>query len=380
MSATNQLIQLLTDLVAIDSINPDLVPGAAGEAEIAQFVAAWLEKTDIEVEIDEAAPGRPNVIGIVRGSGGGKSLMLNAHMDVVGVAGMTDPFTPRIEGNRLYGRGAFDMKGSLAACMVATARAKAMNLAGDLIFTAVVDEEYASIGTASIAKHWTADAAIVTEPTGLNLCIAHRGFVWLDVETEGTAAHGSRPHLGVDAIAKMGKVLVELEALDQTLRANPTHPLLHSGSLHASLISGGQELSSYPAHCKLGVERRTIPGETPEIVEGQVQAILDRCAATDAQFKGHVRTTLVRDPFEIGSKAPIVRLLQEKIRSEIGHEPTIYGDTPWMDTAILAQASIPAVIFGPTGAGAHAVEEWVDLTSVAQCADVLTATVAAFCR
>jgi acetylornithine deacetylase len=379
MSATNQLTQLLADLVAIDSVNPDLVPGAAGEGAIAQFVADWLAAADIDVELDEAAPGRPNVVGIVRGSGGGKSLMLNAHMDVVGVAGMTDPFTPRIANNRLYGRGAFDMKGSLAACMVVAQRAKAMQLAGDVILTAVVDEEYASIGTASIIKRWTADAAIVTEPTGLNLCIAHRGFVWLDVETAGIAAHGSRPHLGVDAIAKMGKVLVELEALDQALRANPTHPLLHSGSLHASLISGGQELSSYPAHCHLGVERRTIPGETPAIVEGQIQAILDRCAAGDPQFKGTVRTTLVRDPFEIDEDAPIVRLLHEKIRSELGHEPTIYGDTPWMDTAILAQASIPAVIFGPTGAGAHAVEEWVDLTSVAQCADVLTATVAVFC-
>lgn len=383
MSATNQLTQLLADLVAIDSINPDLVPGAAGEAEIAQFVADWLTTAGIEVEIDEAAPGRPNVVGIVRGTAHGtnrgKSIMLNAHMDVVGVAGMADPFTPRIENNRLYGRGAYDMKGSLAACMVATARAKALNLAGDVIFTAVVDEEYASIGTASIAKRWRADAAIVTEPTGLNLCIAHRGFVWLDVETEGIAAHGSRPNLGVDAIAKMGQVLVGLEALDRELRANPTHVLLHSGSLHASLISGGQELSSYPAHCKLGVERRTIPGETPEIVEAQIQAILDRAAAGDPQFKGSVRTTLVRDPFEISAEAPIVRLLQETIRREIGHEPTLYGDTPWMDTAILAQASIPAVIFGPTGAGAHAIEEWVDLTSVAQCADVLTATVAAFC-
>lgn len=378
----NQLTQLLADLVAIDSVNPDLVPGAAGEAQIAQFVADWLTKAGIDVMIDEVAPGRPNVIGIVRGTAKhnrGKSIMLNAHMDTVGVAGMSNPFTPRIADGKLYGRGAFDMKGSLAACMVVAERAKALNLAGDVIVTAVVDEEYASIGTASIAKQWRADAAIVTEPTGLNLCIAHRGFVWLDVETAGIAAHGSRPHLGVDAIAKMGKVLVEIEALDQELRANPTHPLLHSGSIHASLISGGQELSSYPAHCKLGVERRTIPGETPAIVEGQLQAILDQCAAADPQFRGSMHTTLIRDPFEISKDAPIVQLLQAKIRSEIGYEPTLYGDTPWMDTAILAQASIPAVIFGPTGAGAHAVEEWVDLASVAQCADVLTATVATFC-
>lgn len=379
MALPKELFSLLSDLVAIDSINPDLVPGAAGEAQIARYVAEWLTTAGLEVTIDEPAPGRPNVIGMVRGTGGGRTLMLNAHTDTVGVAGMTAPFTPRIEGNRLYGRGAYDMKGSLAACMLAAVRAKALNLRGDVIITAVSDEEYASIGTASIVKKWRADAAIVTEPTHLNLCVAHRGFVWLEVETYGVAAHGSRPELGVDAIAKMGHVLVGLEELDRTLRAVPTHALLHSGSLHASLIAGGQELSSYPARCLVGVERRTIPGETTAIVVGQIQAILDRLTATDPHFKAEVRTTLVRDPFEIAQEAPIVDLLRQQIRQHLGHEPTIYGDKPWMDTAILSTAGIPCVIFGPTGAGAHAVEEWVDLESVAQCTDVLTATIADFC-
>lgn len=375
----NEIIGLLSDLVAIDSINPDLVPGAAGEAPIAQYVADWLTEAGLIVTIDEPAPGRPNVIGVVRGSGGGRTLMLNAHMDTVGVAGMTDPFTPRVEGNRLYGRGAYDMKGSLAACLLAAVHAKALNLRGDVIITAVSDEEYASIGTASIVNRWRADAAIVTEPSHLNLCVAHRGFVWLEVETQGIAAHGSRPELGVDAIAKMGHVLVGLEALDRTLRAAPPHPLLHTGSLHASLISGGQELSSYPARCLLQVERRTIPGETTAIVEDQIQTILDQVAATDPQFKATVRTTLVRDPFEIAQDAPIVELLQRQIQQQLGHAPQIYGDKPWMDTAILSAAGIPSVIFGPIGAGAHAIEEWVDLESVAQCTDVLTATIAAFC-
>lgn len=379
MAPIDELIPLLSDLVAIDSINPDLVPGAAGEGQIARYVADWLAAAGLDVTVDEPAPGRPNVIGVVRGAGGGRTLMLNAHTDTVGVAGMTHPFTPRVEGNRLYGRGAYDMKGSLAACMLAAVRAKAMKLRGDVIITAVADEEYASIGTTSIVNRWRADAAIVTEPSHLNLCVAHRGFVWLEVETHGVAAHGSRPELGVDAIAKMGHVLVGLEALDRTLRAAPTHPLLHSGSLHASLISGGQELSSYPARCLVGVERRTIPGETTALVEGQIQTIIDQLAAADPQFKAEVRTTLVREPFEIAQDEPIVSLLRSQIRQQLGHEPTLYGDKPWMDTAILAAAGIPAVIFGPTGAGAHAVEEWVDLASVVQCTDVLTATIAAFC-
>ncbi|HLQ30469.1 MAG TPA: M20/M25/M40 family metallo-hydrolase, partial [Ktedonobacteraceae bacterium] len=270
MSETSELLR---QLVAINSINPDLVPDGPGEAEIARFVASWLESAGLEIELDEPEPGRPNVIGIVRGSGGGRSLILNAHMDTVGVAGMVRPHEPLITGNRLYGRGAFDMKGGLASIMVAAARAKALNLRGDVILTAVSDEEYASIGTASVVNRWRAGAAIVTEPTGLDVCVAHKGFVWLAIETIGTAAHGSLPELGVDAIVKMGKILVELEELDRFLRAHLSHPLLKSGSVHASLIEGGLELSMYPDHCKLGVERRTVPGETQESVEAEIQAI-----------------------------------------------------------------------------------------------------------
>ena len=230
----NETIDLLRQLVAINSINPDLVVGGEGEGEIASFIARWLERAGLEVVIDEPKVGRPNVVGIVRGIGGGRSLMLNAHMDTVGVAGMERPHEPFIEGNRLYGRGAFDMKSGLTAIMVAAASARKLQLRGDVIVTAVADEEFASIGTSSVLRRWSADAAIVTEPTELDICVAHKGFVWLDIETSGIAAHGSLPEAGIDAIAKMGKVLVGIEELDRILLARPTHPLLHSGSLHAS--------------------------------------------------------------------------------------------------------------------------------------------------
>lgn len=377
----NELTQLIADLVAIESINPDLAPSGSGEANIARYVVDWLRAAGLEVEIDEPALGRPNVIGVVRGSGGGRTLMLNAHMDTVSVEGMEAPFAPRVDDGKLYGRGAYDMKASLAACMVAARAATEMQLAGDLIITAVSDEEYASIGTASIAQNpkWRADAAIVTEPTHLEICVAHRGFVWLEVETKGVAAHGSRPELGVDAIAKMGHVLVALEELDRTLRANPTHALLHSGSLHASLISGGRELSSYPDRCVLAVERRTVPGETPEVVERQIQQILDRVAASDPTFQAQVRTTLVRDPFEAPLDAPIVQTLQSQIQEQQRRTPAIYGGTPWMDSALLSAAGIPCVIFGPTGSGAHALTEWVDLASVQQCVEILCGVMQEFC-
>jgi len=375
----NEISELLAQLVAIDSINPDLVPGGAGEGTIARFVADWLERAGLEVEMDEPAPGRPSVIGIARGSGGGRALLLNAHMDTVGVAGMERPHDPVVKDNRLYGRGAFDMKGGLAAIMLAAAEAKRQHLRGDVILTAVSDEEYASIGTSSIVKSWHADAAIVTEPTGLDICVAHKGFIWLEVETQGIAAHGSRPDLGVDAIVKMGKVLVGLEELDRSLRSKPSHPLLKSGSLHASLITGGQELSSYPERCILSVERRTIPGETQASVESQIRTIFDQLAASDPAFKASLRTTLVRDAFEVPEDEPLVQVVRRQAAALLGQEPAIVGATAWMDSAILSAAGIPTVVFGPGGEGAHAVVEWVDLEEVGRCAEVLVACAGEFC-
>ncbi|MFN8420339.1 MAG: ArgE/DapE family deacylase [Anaerolineae bacterium] len=375
---THDIVQLLSQLVAINSINPDLVPDGAGETEIAAFVAQWCRAAGLEVEIDEAAVGRPNVIAVARGSGGGRSLLLNAHMDTVGVAGMDHPHEPEIKGNRLYGRGSYDMKAGLAAILMVAAQAKQLNLRGDVIVTAVCDEEYASIGTASVVKRVHADAAIVTEATAMDICTAHKGFIWLEIETQGKAAHGSEPSLGVDAIAKMGSVLVGLEALGRELQAAPSHPLLGAGSIHASLIIGGQELSSYPERCVLSVERRTVPGESPELVSAQVQQILDRSGNADPQFKAALRTLLVRDYSEIAADAPIVQLLQQHIVAA-GRQPKIFGAPWWMDSAILSAAGIPTVIFGPGGEGAHAVEEWVDLDQVRECADILLKVVQDFC-
>jgi len=375
----SQTTELLRQLVAIDSINPDLVPGGAGEQKIAHFVADWFERAGLDVVWDEAAPGRPNVIGIARGTGGGRSLLLNAHMDTVGVVGMERPHDPYIRDNRLYGRGAYDMKGGLAAIVAAGAAAKKRGLRGDVIVTAVADEEYASIGTSSIVKRWRTDAAIVTEPTELNICTAHKGFAWLDVETEGIAAHGSRPDLGVDAIVKMGKVLVGLEELDRSLRAAPSHRLLGSGSVHASLIRGGQELSSYPKHCLLSVERRTVPGETLQKVETELPRIFERISATDSTFKARVKTSMVREPFEVSLDEPIVRTVQSKATAILGREPGEIGQTGWMDSALLSAAGIPTVVFGPGGEGAHAVVEWSNLEHVERCAEILAAVAEEFC-
>jgi acetylornithine deacetylase len=375
----SEATELLRQLVAIDSINPDLVPGSAGEGEIARFVANWLERAGVEVVLDEPAPRRPNVVGVVRGSGGGQSLLLNAHMDTVGAFGMERPHDPVIEGRRLYGRGAYDMKAGLAAILMTAAAARKRSLRGDLIVTAVMDEEYASLGTSAIVKRWHADAAIVTEPTELDVCVAHKGFIWFDIETIGRAAHGSRPQLGIDAIVKMGKVLQGLEHLDLTLRSAPSHPYLSSGSLHASLIQGGQELSSYPAQCLLSVERRTIPGETQEIAESQIQRILDEIATADPTFKASLKTDMIRDPFEVAEDAPIVKTVYHQAAKQLGRQPKFIGGLGWMDSALLSAAGIPTVIFGPGGEGAHAAVEWADLDQLEQSCEILLATVQEFC-
>ncbi len=282
----------------------------------------------------------------------------------------------------MYGRGAFDMKGGLTACLAAVKAVvdARLPLRGDLLVAAVADEEYASIGTAEVTARVRVDGAIVTEPTDLDLCIAHKGFVWLEVETTGRAAHGSRFQEGIDANMRMGRVLAELDRLEQALRARPPHPLVGPPSLHAAVLQGGTELSTYAARSTLKIERRTVPGERLGQVEAEIQSILDRLAAADPTFRGSLRTLLERMPFECPPEAPLVATLQHSATAHRGKPSAYIGVAYWMDTAILAGAGVEAAVIGPTGGGAHTVEEWVDLESVADTAAILALTAASYCR
>jgi acetylornithine deacetylase len=369
---------LVASLVRINSVNPSLVPGGAGEADIARFVMGWLEERGIQAELHDAAPNRPNVLARVPGKGGGRSLLLNAHLDTVGVDGMADPFNPRVEEGRMYGRGAYDMKASLAACMLALAEVRPGELAGEVLLAAVADEEHASLGIQDVLRRIRADAAIVTEPTSLEVCIAHKGFSWHEIVTSGRAAHGSQPQHGIDAIAHMGRVLSRLEALQAELRQRTPHRLLGHGSLHASLISGGQELSSYPATCTLQLERRTLPGEEIASVEEEIDGLLKALAALDPQFQARQRTTLWRPAFSVSEDEAIVQALLGEASVVLGTTPATFGASFWMDAAFLGAADIPTVAFGPHGAGAHAIDEWVDLHSVDQCRETLVRTIRSY--
>ena len=375
------LISTLADLVRINSINPTLVPGGAGEAEIGAYVAEALAGAGLEVRKIEPEPGRPSVVGVLRGLRPGPSLMLNAHYDTVGVDGMPEPFSAAIRDGKLYGRGAYDMKGSLAACMTAAkALAESDGLkAGSLVVAAVADEEYGSIGTAAVIREVKTDAAIVTEPTALKVCLAHKGYLWIEVETEGRAAHGSRFQEGVDANMRMGRFLAELEKLERELRGRPEHALVGPPSLHAAMMAGGTGLSTYAAGCKLQIERRTVPGETEAQAAGEIQEIVDRLAAADPTFHASVRCFFAREPFEVATDARIVQVVDRAAEQVLGHKAQHFGDTPWMDAALLRAAGTETVVIGPRGAGAHAAEEWVDIESVAQLAEILARAAVDYC-
>jgi len=357
METGRAIAELTSALVAAESVNPDAVADGSGERAAADVVAAWARAAGLDVEVEEVLPGRPNAIVTARGRGGGPVLMLNGHLDTVGVAGMERPFDARIEGSRLFGRGAYDMKGALAAALVAAARAREEGIAADVVVTCVIDEEYGSAGTERIVSTHRADAAIVCEPTDERLCIAHKGFLGFEVEMPGRAAHGSRPDLGVDAIAAMGPILTRLGELAAGLAENEGHPLLGPGSVHASLIEGGQEYSSYPARCLLTGERRIVPGETFADVERELAALV---AGTD----GVARPTFGREPFEIPADDAFVAVL-----AHAAGVTELHGIAFWTDAALLAEAGIPTVLYGPVGDGAHALEEWVDLESLGRCSD-----------
>jgi acetylornithine deacetylase len=375
---TSELTSLLSSLVAVDSVNPSLVTGGAGEREIATFIEGWAREAGLEAERLEETPGRPSVLVRARGSGGGRALLLCGHIDTVNVEGMTAPHTPRVDGDRLYGRGAYDMKAGVAAALMAAREVSRLGLAGDVVVAAVADEEHASLGVQDALRCVSADAAVVTEPTELELVVAHKGFVWSEIEVAGRSAHGSRPHLGVDAIIKMGHVLGELERLDRSL-AERTHPLLDRGSVHASLIEGGVELSSYPAHCKLGLERRTLPGETGRQIEAELAGLLERCRKADPELEASHRTLLVREPFEINQDQELVALVSQAAAEVLGETATIAGASYWADSAFIAAAGIPTVLFGPGGEGAHATEEWVSVSDTEAVAGTLVSLATRFC-
>jgi acetylornithine deacetylase len=372
--------ELLAGLIRIDSSNPGLAADGAGESTIAAFVAGWLRNAGAEITTFEGTEGRPSIVARWSGTGGGRSLILNGHLDTVSLESYGGgPLEPVVEAGRMYGRGAYDMKSGLAAMMIAGRRAASVPHRGDILLALVADEEFASAGTEEVLRHVTADGAIVVEPSELELTVAHRGFVWARVTVRGVAAHGSRPDLGVDAIVSAGRFLAALGDLGDELSNRPPHPLLGTASVHASIISGGVELSSYPAECIIDVEWRTLPDEDPVTVRAELDTLAATVTARDDRVAIEVETGISRQPFEAIRGSEIVTILSGQIAAHTGRPAIERGEPFWTDCALIADAGIPVVLFGVTGGGAHAASEWVDLRSLGTVADVLEATISEFC-
>lgn len=379
--------RLLLDLVSIDSVNPSLVPGGAGEEQVARYIAAYTKSLGFPTRFDPIAPGRPNVVAVLDGKSAGEQaltqrhgLIINGHMDVVGVQGMTDPFTPRIEGDRVFARGAADMKCGLVAGLLAmkAVRDSGVPLSKSVLFTGVVDEEYASIGTEDAAKRYDADAALVMDG-GPKPCIAHKGFAWVTVETLGKAAHGSNYVEGVDAVSMMGRFLTRVDALNSAYEKEPQHPLCGRKSIHASLVEGGKELSTYPDYCKARFERRTLPKENPAGIVDEFEAIVRDLRSDDPRFDAGVNLDFVRNGYEIAPDHPLVKALTDAIREATGEEAPLVGAYGWLDSAVLGAKGIPTVIYGVGGDGAHDLVESCFISDIVKCAGVVADLIVRLC-
>jgi acetylornithine deacetylase len=376
----HRTIDLLRDLVAIDSVNPSLVAGGAGEHQIADAIRSTLRAGGIDAELQTVAPGRPNVVGVLEGRQPGPTVVLCGHLDTVGVEGMRAPFDPVVEGNRLYGRGAEDMKGGLAASVGAmlTLAEEGGPTRGRVILAGVVDEEDASLGAEAFVRTWRGDFAVVAEPTALQVGIAHKGFAWVEVATGGVAAHGSRPADGRDAILRMGRVMARLEAHDRELQKGPPHRWLGTPSLHASIIAGGREWSTYPDRCTLRFERRTLPGEECDEALMEVTRILEALVEQDPEFSATAALVFARLPHEISEDAELVQRMRAAAR-HAGASGDVAGVSFWADSAVLSQAGTPTILFGPGGGGLHGVEEFVFLDDVQVCENALVELVKTLC-
>ncbi len=369
------VLDLLQRLIRIPSVNPTLVPDEPhGEAAIAAFARDWLAQQGMKAWLEEAAPGRPNAVAEI-GDGSGPTLVFCAHLDTVGTAGMTiPPFDPRCEHGRVFGRGSYDMKGSAAALMSAAAALARTGLRGRVLVALVADEEYASVGASNFVQRHQADACILTEPSEGQLILGHKGFVWAELVTAGRGAHGSRWDLGVSAIGKMGRIIAGLEKFDREDLRMRVHPLVGPASMHCALIQGGAGLSTYAPECRLKVERRTLPGETPEQVVRELEDVV-RQAGEAAE----VRSLFDRSPLLCDREAPVARCLRDAVTAVTGRTPVEAGVAYWMDAAIFAAAGVPTVNYGPSGAGAHEAVEWVELDSVVTCARILAEAARRFC-
>jgi acetylornithine deacetylase/succinyl-diaminopimelate desuccinylase-like protein len=383
MPATaSQVIELLGAMVRIESVTPSLIPTGAGEAKVAAYMADWLAGAGADVEVLEAAPGRPNVLARLRGSGGGPTLCLNAHSDTVGYAGWPDEaLAPRVDGDRIYGLGAADDKGGCTAAMLALAAISesGARLRGDLLVACVADEEGHSIGTEHLVRQGGIDAAIVIEPQPTHeLVVEHQGFGWIDVITHGVAAHGCEPDTGVDAIVHLAEVITRLHRLDSDVFQPHASKLNGRTVFHTGTISGGTDYATYPSLAQVGIEIGTQPGESLSDRVAEIEAIFAEIAESEKRFSGEVVVRLEREPFVASGHEALQDEVTKAMRTVLDREPVITGMNGWTDAALLQAEGIPTLLLGSTGGNYHTAGEWASISEIVRLTEILEGTARGF--
>ena len=371
MLGTHPVLDTLADLVRIESVNPAYGGGGgeAGEAGMARYISRFFADREMETREQAVFPGRRNVIACLPGRNSGRRIVFEAHMDTVSAEGMTiSPFEAAIDAGRLYGRGACDTKGGLAAMMHALVSVKATGIAPpcEIWLAATVDEEFSYRGVVKLCEGLTATAAVVAEPTELRAVRATKGVLRWRIRARGVAAHSSKPHLGVNAITHMARVVLALES-DNAALAGSRHPLLGPATCSVGLIRGGTQVNFVPHQCEIEVDRRLLPGEAPEDVlrhySGLLEGLKAGCPALDcvAEPPGIVDAAMETP----GDAAP-VRLASE-ILAEMGLEPTPAGVPFGSDASKLSRHGVPSILFGPGSIDqAHAAVEFVPCEAVEQ--------------
>ncbi|MDP9221524.1 MAG: M20/M25/M40 family metallo-hydrolase [Actinomycetota bacterium] len=394
-------VDLTEQLVRLDTVNPGLVAGAPGERAAVELLAARLEIAGFRCDViaPQTHPDRPSLVArhIGEGSGSGarerrKSLLLNGHLDTVGVGAMPDPFAARIVGGRstgrLEGRGSCDMKAGVAGMVVAAEAVAAAGVPGDIVLALVADEEHASLGSDAVidwlrGRGELPTACVVGEPTWLDLALAHRGFAVVEVELRGKAAHSSQPGEGVNAVAHLGRLLAAVERYDHELAARPAHPHAGRGSMLVTMASGGTAPFSIPNSARAVVERRTVPGERAAEALAEVERLVAALWARDASVDATCRLSLAREAWQVDGSAESTELsglLSAGLTAAGCAVPQCFGAPYWMESALWQAAGVPTLVCGPAGGGLHADDEWVDLRQVRAYPGALASAAAAFLR
>jgi succinyl-diaminopimelate desuccinylase len=363
---------LLVKMLQIPTVNP---PGK--EKQLAEFIHDWSRTNGLDAELDEKTERRPNVYVSLKGSSKDNKLLFNGHLDVVpeGSGWSHPPFGGTIVGDRVYGRGACDMKAGLAAALIAAKNLaqSEKNLDGCLLIEAVIDEEGPGKGTRqTLEKGLVAENAIVCEPTSLKVVTASKGDLDVEITVSGTAAHSSVPEKGVNAIYKTMDIIEEIRRYADNLREGHRHPLLDYPTVSVDVIEGGTSPWVVPEACKIVVDRRTLPGENRESVLGELESLVERLKMKDPELIVTMKEMQFDTPAEISQDEPIVKIIAEEYKAVTGQPAQVGGLTGTTDARFLINdLHIPAVIFGPGDlALAHKPDEYVPLSEYYDAAQI----------